>query len=244
MPKTEIDYSTTIIYKITCKDENIKDLYVGHTTNFIQRKHAHKQNAINTKSSNHKCKLYEVIRANGGWTNWTMEIINFFNCKDHYEARKKEQEYFILLNANLNSIEPLPKPKEVKPVIKKNEDAISLFTCDTCHFTTCKESNYNIHLLTRKHKHMMNPIEEKISVEHKCKCGKKYKHLSTLCAHRKNCTKPLEQLSIIDNNNIDNIDNNKLITFLINEISEFKNILSELVKSNSELQKYIIEKNI
>ena len=30
MPKNEIDYSNTIIYKIICKDENIKDLYVAH----------------------------------------------------------------------------------------------------------------------------------------------------------------------------------------------------------------------
>ena len=49
MPKTEIDYSNTIIYKIVCKDQNIKDIYVGHTTNFVQRKHAHKQNCNNNK---------------------------------------------------------------------------------------------------------------------------------------------------------------------------------------------------
>ena len=39
MPKNEIDYSNTIIYKITCLDPNITDVYVGHTTNFVQRKH-------------------------------------------------------------------------------------------------------------------------------------------------------------------------------------------------------------
>ena len=115
MPKKEIDYSNTIIYKITCKDPNITDVYVGHTTNFVQRKHAHKQGCINNKSHNYNCKVYETIRNNNGWDNWNMEIINFFNCKDHYEARQKEQEYFILLKATLNSIEPLPlaKPKNI-----------------------------------------------------------------------------------------------------------------------------------
>jgi len=34
MPKTEIDYSSTIIYKLVCNDLNITDNYVGHTTNF------------------------------------------------------------------------------------------------------------------------------------------------------------------------------------------------------------------
>ena len=31
MPKIIIDYSNTIIYKITCKDTENKDVYVGHT---------------------------------------------------------------------------------------------------------------------------------------------------------------------------------------------------------------------
>ena len=43
MSKKDIDYSNTIIYKITCKDENVTDVYVGHTINFVQRKHAHWQ---------------------------------------------------------------------------------------------------------------------------------------------------------------------------------------------------------
>ena len=32
MPKDSIDYSNTIIYKIYCKNPEIKDIYVGHTT--------------------------------------------------------------------------------------------------------------------------------------------------------------------------------------------------------------------
>ena len=56
MPKNEIDYSNTIIYKLICKDDNVKDLYVGHTTNFVQRKHAHKDNCIIVNSSKHNSK--------------------------------------------------------------------------------------------------------------------------------------------------------------------------------------------
>ena len=74
MPKIDIDYSNTIIYKITCNDESISDVYVGHTTNFVQRKHAHKISCTNIKSPNYKCRLYNVIRNNGGWDNWKMEI--------------------------------------------------------------------------------------------------------------------------------------------------------------------------
>ncbi len=167
MPKTDIDYSNTIIYKITCKDKSIKDLYVGHTTNFVQRKHMHKQNCINNKTSNYKCKLYEVIRDNGGWNNWHMEIINFFDCKDHYEARKKEQEYFISLNATLNSIEPLPKPKCIVPkcivpkcivpkcIVPNNKLNIpkekKVFFCNTCNIYCSNNNIFDIHNKTKKH---------------------------------------------------------------------------------------------
>jgi len=177
MPKTEIDYSNTIIYKITCKDPTICDVYVGHTTNFIQRKYCHKQSCTNISSTNYKCKLYEVIRNNGGWDNWKMEIINFFNCADHYEARQKEQLYFIELKATLNSIEPMPKPKinpvsipisipKITPIkvsdknkynrkIKNPENAVK-FCCDICDFICFKQSNYITHLSTAKHKHRTN----------------------------------------------------------------------------------------
>ena len=35
MPKSQIEFSHTIIYKICCKDTNVNDIYVGNTTNFV-----------------------------------------------------------------------------------------------------------------------------------------------------------------------------------------------------------------
>ena len=58
MPKNEIDYSNTIIYKIVCKDEKISDLYVGHTTNFVKRKCLHKNSCNNL---NNKLKIYQKM---------------------------------------------------------------------------------------------------------------------------------------------------------------------------------------
>lgn len=50
MPKNQMDYSQTIIYKICCKDVSVTDIYIGHTTNFIQRKHNHKKCCCNENS--------------------------------------------------------------------------------------------------------------------------------------------------------------------------------------------------
>jgi hypothetical protein len=110
MSKAELDYSNTIIYKITCKDPNVNDKYVGHTIDFAKRKYAHSNNARSENSPNYNLKLYKFIRDNGGWNNWKMEIVNFYNCNNLHEAKEKEQEHYIELQATLNSIEPL-KPK-------------------------------------------------------------------------------------------------------------------------------------
>jgi hypothetical protein len=64
-----------------------------------------------------------------------MEIINFFKCHDHYEARKKEQEYFISLNATLNSIEPMPKPKLKELVIQNKIIKTPYYYCNTCNIS-------------------------------------------------------------------------------------------------------------
>jgi hypothetical protein len=64
MSKSNIDYSNTIVYKITCKDPNIQDVYVGHTVNFVQRKKAHQLSCMNSNYPNHNCKVYEVMRGN------------------------------------------------------------------------------------------------------------------------------------------------------------------------------------
>ena len=159
MPKTEIDYSNTIIYKIICKDTTVTDVYVGHTTNFVQRKHGHKQSCINDKSPNYKCKLYEVIRKNGGWCNWSMEILNFFNCQDHYEARQKEQEYFVSLNATLNSIEPMPKPKFKPRTVTENKEK-QTFYCEKCNLHCDNAKLLEIHNNTKKHqKNQIKPLK-------------------------------------------------------------------------------------
>jgi hypothetical protein len=104
MPKDNINYSDTTIYKIYCKDETITDLYVGYTTNFHVRKYQHKNSCNNSKNNN--IKIYKTIRENGGWDNWNMVEIAKYNCKNSTEARIKEQEHYELLKASLNSYSP------------------------------------------------------------------------------------------------------------------------------------------
>ena len=202
MPKEEIDYSNTIIYKICCKDSSITDVYVGHTTNFTQRKHSHK---LAYNSSTNKLKIYNIIRQNGGWDNWEITEIAKYNCKDHTEARIKEQEHFSKLNCNLNS-KPLKCNSELeynyhlslnehkmKLSLLDNEDNIKSskkYMCSDCDYNTSRYSQYIRHLETDKHRKITlsnSQLIKKVQNSFTCECGNIYLYKSGLCKHKKKC---------------------------------------------------------
>ena len=271
MVKNNLDYSNTIIYKITCNDTNVSDLYVGHTTNFIERKRGHKYSCVNNKSSSYKCKLYEVIRNNGGWDNWNMEIINCFNCKDQYEARVKEQEYFVALNATLNSVEPMPTPKNTPIKVPENKENqtlhcekcnidfdntqlleihnntkehIKLQHCIHCDFKCSKKSSYDKHLLSLKHKNRTN-MENNNKLSFVCKnCNKKYKARNSLWYHEQKCQTSNINNEEINNNQNNNQHNNQIThELIINVLQQNKEFQQMLMQQNKEFQQMLIEQN-
>jgi len=149
MPRKDIDYSKTVIYKITCNDETVDYTYVGHTTDFGNRKYGHKMSCSNEKSSSYNIKLYKTIREHGGWSNWTMSEIACYNCKDATEARIKEQEHFELLKANLNTVPPYVEPK------KKVK-------CEICNIFCNNEKELMNHNKTNKHNNNTDKVVKTI----------------------------------------------------------------------------------
>ena len=126
MPRLPIDYSKMIIYKIVCNDLNICDVYVGSTTDFIRRKWQHKSSCNNEKSKKYNYKVYQNIRQNGGWNNFSMVEIEKYNCNDSNEAHARERYYLELLNANLNIKIPSRTTKEYKQKYSEvNKDKIA-----------------------------------------------------------------------------------------------------------------------
>ena len=119
MPKVPMDFANTIIYKIVCNDLNIPECYVGHTTNFIQRRNKHKTNCVNEKGKHYNYKLYKNIRENGGWANYSMIELEKYPCNDANEACAKEREYYDKLNSSLNSINPHRNKEEIAASCRK-----------------------------------------------------------------------------------------------------------------------------
>jgi hypothetical protein len=115
MPKTVPDYSATIIYKLCCNNVDISDIYVGHTTNFTQRKHKHQLNSRTLTSW-----VYTFIREHGGWENWSMIQLAVYDCVNKREAESIECFWIEMLNPSLNSNNPYAKCKEEPKLYKHN----------------------------------------------------------------------------------------------------------------------------
>ena len=115
-----MNYATCVIYKIKCKDETRTDLYVGHTFNLYMRTAQHKSNCNNIKSKLYNIKLYQVIRANGGFDNWMAEVIEkYIECNSLEDARKRERYYIEQLNVNLNCNNPFRATDEKQKQLKE-----------------------------------------------------------------------------------------------------------------------------
>ena len=130
-----------------CKDINFHDVYIGHTTNFVQRKHAHKRACNKSTEQSHNLKVYKIIREHGGWDNWNMEMIGFKNCKDHSEACTVEQEYFDSYEASLNSILAKKSIIERLPIAKEKLDLY----CEVCKIKCSCTKSFERHKKTKKH---------------------------------------------------------------------------------------------
>ena len=100
--------------------------------------------------------------------------------------------------------------------------------CEMCDYKCSKKSIFNKHLLTAKHKKLIdannNIIENKIC-NFECICGKVFKHNSSLCRHKKKCNYKEEE-----NIKCEIISNNEMAI-----IKELKDIILKQQEQISEL---------
>ena len=107
--------------------------------------------------------------------------------------------------------------------------------CEKCDFKCYKQSNWDKHLLTSKHQlNYPNGIKiaEKMPSKYNCICGKEYTHRQGLYTHKKTCAfiHTLEP------------SNNIIIQQApAEDVKNLTTLVMELMKSNNELQKQMIE---
>jgi hypothetical protein len=106
MPKTTLDYSRSVIYKICHRDPSLTECYVGSTTNLRQRRHQHKDVCTHTSRRNHNFPVYCHIRANGGWDEWQVVPVEEFPCETGTQLAIRERYWVEQLGATLNRQQP------------------------------------------------------------------------------------------------------------------------------------------
>ena len=127
-------------------------------------------------------------------------------------------------------------------VINGNTERSFKFICNVCNYKSCKESQYNRHLLTAKHNMVINgnkkvpKVPKDIKEQHVCKCGKEYKYIQGLSRHKKTCILKQNQNIIIETSATENYKD--IVFKLITENQEFKKIM---FKENQELRKQLVE---
>ena len=128
---------------------------------------------------------------------------------------------------------------------KKYQKSSEIFSCKYCNYFTSRKSQFDRHLLTRKHMILTN-VDEKVPKSstslYMCECGKSYKHRQSLSLHKKKCEKKCESCEDINIKSKTSIYSNKSDEIFEEEKSDnLKNVVVKLMTENSELKKQIGE---
>ena len=127
------------------------------------------------------------------------------------------------------------------------------FFCKKCHFESCKKSDWDRHTSTKKHKNrtFYADLEQKNAENVKkytCKfCQKSYKARNSLWYHENKCefnTKANHKNPISDKIHLQNTTTNVMMSQHYQEqtdIQALTGLIFEMVKSNTELQKNMLE---
>ena len=135
-----------------------------------------------------------------------------------------------------------------KMVTEKVQLSSKKFLCSNCDYNTCRESQYNRHLMTAKHKNVTNVMigdksSSNGSIKYSCTiCNKDFKSRNGLWCHSKKCT--IENLPIIITPEQNHTSNGVIITENpVNPQTIDVGVVLELIKQNKELQNVIVQQS-
>jgi len=118
--------SVSHVYKLCCKDLEVKEIYVGSTGDFRRRQWEHKSRCTCESGVYYNFKVYQYIRINGGWKNW--EMIELERCLDidKVELHQRERYWIESLNSTLNCTIPTrPRCESWKIYYEKYKEILS-----------------------------------------------------------------------------------------------------------------------
>jgi hypothetical protein len=118
----------------------------------------------------------------------------------------------------------------VTMVTKNTPKNASNFHCEKCNFICFKNSDFNRHITTAKHKMMTNG-DINTPKTPTCICGKEFKYRQGLHRHKKSC---IHINTYVSNQSKDDI---------YNDIKHDSSVIIELIKQNQEFKQLLVEQN-
>lgn len=166
----EIDYSKTVIYKIKCKQSEIKPVFFGHTTSIYKCKYDIRNNCIKGKTG----EMYDTIRANGGFDNWTITIMERYReCMTKPDAILRVEKFYKEENdkksppTSRQPTKKLPPNYHQKPPILTKTPAAKIhnFFCTNCGNKFTRNDSLMRHKKSRcKHTTPQNPPQTVVDI--------------------------------------------------------------------------------
>ena len=122
---TAPDYENNVVYMIRHKDPRVAGCYIGSTCNLHKRMIKHKSRTfVASPADSGNSRLYSTIRANGGWHNYVVDVLEEYPCLSFEEARKRERELYDVHKPTLNMLRPHSTKAEQSEAQKITDSAL------------------------------------------------------------------------------------------------------------------------
>ena len=125
-------------------------------------------------------------------------------------------------------------------IVEKVPESTCIYNCKICAYVTSRKSHYERHILTDKHKMIVNDSVKGPKSTWICNCGKRYKYDSGYYRHKKVCSYNEENEENEENMIIkpkqDNIDYKAMFMLMIKDNKELRDTL---ITENKELRNQI-----
>jgi len=123
---------------------------------------------------------------------------------------------------------------------ENSQETLLQFNCESCHYKTCRKSDYNKHLTTLKHKNNDIYSQQKTKT-YICECGKVYKYRQGLCYHKKMCTHKKVPKSSNDTYKEDDEKEKTELMILTELVKDVIKQNVDVIKHNQDLTNKIVD---
>jgi len=142
----------------------------------------------------------------------------------------------------------------------KTNETNKKFHCIECNFTATRQSNWDLHIATKKHLNAIKGnanvlktlvIENAVEItKYSCICGSSYKHMTSLYKHRKTCNKYIvnalqkQGIETIIPKGAEGVDETIESSLALTQTQPITSeLIMEFMKQSKDMQNVLIEQN-